>query len=197
MINMNISRLLKRYKLRIVLQFVLFLVSQLLYGQTTDYKTLLDTKPYFADHDVKPADSLFLRDVEILKHLGDFSEADQQLLKGNVLKEILAVQIDKGQPATYRTIIDFMTDYKRTPAYADFVAGVLLYKEMEHKTVNPKNWETDKDLFIKLGFTASDLDDFREFIAKPANVKLTYKEAYIQYMQEIEAMTAPVPVKRD
>jgi len=175
----------------------LFITSAAYSQQIKDYRSMLDERPYFVDHQVVPTDSLFLRDVDILKHLGSFDHVDVQLLKGNVLKEIMAIEIEKGRTSTYRTIIDFMIDYKKTPAYKDFVAGVLLYKELENKKVNVKNWELDKSLFIKLGFVQSDLDDFKDWITQEKNSGLTYKEAYIQYMQEIDAMTAPTPVKRD
>jgi len=191
-------QLIKKNIFALIFQIIALFIAGTVYSQQIkDYKTLLDERPYFVDHQVVPADSLFLRDVDILKHLGSFDNVDLQLLKGNVLKEIMAIEMEKGRTATYRTIIDFMIDYKKTPAYKDFVDGVLLYKELENKKVDVKNWELDKSLFIKLGFVQSDLDDFKDWITKEQNSGLTYKEAYIRYMKEIEAMTAPTPVKRD
>lgn len=163
----------------------------------TNYASFLDQKPYFADHQAAITDSLFIKDVDVLKHLGSFDSVDVQLLKVPVLKNILSDEMEKGKPATYRTIIDFMDGFRRTIAYKDFVSGVLLFRDLENKKVNKKNWDNDRALFIKLGFSESDLEDFYAYIKKRKNRKLTYKAAYLQYMKEIEELTAPRPLKRD
>jgi hypothetical protein len=59
---------------------------------------------------------------------------------------------------------------------------------MERQPVNISNWDTDKQLFIKLGFTESDLEDFKEYISQRAPKNINYKEAYVGYMKEIEAL---------
>lgn len=150
------------------------------------YEMALDRKPYFADHAVTAGDSLFLKDIIVLKESGHFEGVDSELLKAPLLKEILANEITRNRPATYRTIIDFMTDFKRTSAYTDFISGVQLFRALENKKIDLKNWVHDQELFLKLGFTASDLEDFREFIGKRRHRKLSYKQAYLRYMQEIE-----------
>ncbi len=73
----------------------LFIAGASYSQQIKDYKSMLDERPYFVDHQVVPADSLFLRDVDILKHLGSFDNVDLQLLKGHVLKEIMAVEMER------------------------------------------------------------------------------------------------------
>ncbi|MNQ99814.1 hypothetical protein D3C85_1155640 [compost metagenome] len=54
--------------------------------------------------------------------------------------------------------------------------------------MNLKDWEMDKELFVRMGFTVSDLEDFKNFIAQPERSELTYMQAFSQYMSEIEAM---------
>lgn len=178
-------------------QLILIFISQALHGQqlkntlprqTKAEEALLDQKPYFADHRAGATDSLFIRDITILKHFITFDEVEAELLKGPVLKEILSNEVEKNKPATYRTMVDFMTDFRRTIAYKDFVSGVLLFRDLENRKVNPKNWDTDQALFVKLGFTESDLADFRVYINEPKHSKLSYKEAYLQYMKEIDEL---------
>lgn len=191
---MKIRLFSQKYTMVMLVQLSSVLICNELYGQhmkntvlrqSIPDEAVLDQKPYFADHQVKTTDSLFLKDINILKSSGSFEGVDAELLKAPLLKEILAGEIERNRPATYRTVIDFMKDFKRTSAYTDFISGVVLFRELENRKINLKNWENDQALFVKLGFTASDLEDFRHFIGKRKHRKLSYKQAYLQYMKEI------------
>ncbi len=153
-----------------------------------DCSKILDQHPYFADHQLLPADSLLLRDIEILKHCGNFDSIDSELLKGSVLSALMRDQVNAGKPATYRTIIDFVSDFRKTQEYREFRDGVLLYKSLENKKVSLKEWDTDQQLFIRMGFTVSDLDDFKEYMVDPSNTELTYKQVYIKYMKSLDEL---------
>jgi hypothetical protein len=59
---------------------------------------------------------------------------------------------------------------------------------MAAKKVNLDNWESDKELFVRMGFTAGDLEDFKGFLGSLGPENLTYKAALTRYMTEIEAM---------
>lgn len=164
-------------------------ISVLSFGQTAiDCNQILDTEPYFVKHHGSPTDSLLLHDIAVLKHCGNFDPVDGELLKGPVLSAVMNGEIDKGKPATYRTIINYVSEFRKTEEYKEFKAGVLLYRTLENKTVNLKDWDNDQMLFVRMGFTASDLDDFKEYISVPAHQKMTYKEAYVAYINEIEAL---------
>ncbi|SMD07446.1 hypothetical protein [Pedobacter nyackensis] len=157
-------------------------------AQEIDCGKVLDTEPYFVKHKTSEKDSLLKRDIAILKHCGNFESIDSVFLKGSMLGTLLLDQVRIGKPATYRTLIDYFNDYKKTIAYKDFVKGLLLYRELAQKKINMANWDTDKELFVRMGFTAVDLDDFKSFLTNLAGQDLTYRAALTKYMSEIEAM---------
>jgi hypothetical protein len=151
-----------------------------------DCNKVIDQEPYFVHHEFLPSDSLFIRDVSILKHCGNFDTVESELLKSSVLTTVMREQVNAGKPATYRTIIDFISTFKKTQEYQEFRDGVVLYRTLENKKVNLKDWENDQKLFIRMGFTQNDLDDFKEYIAVAPASGLTYKEAYLSYIKALE-----------
>lgn len=153
-----------------------------------DYSSYLDREPGFLKRDSVATDSLFKNDLVILEALWHFDSIDAELLKKPVLSVLLRDQVAIGKPASYRTLLQSITDFKRTEAYQDFITGIILYRKLEAMPVNLENWENDKMLFARMGFTESDLDDFKEFILKPDHAKMTYKQAYMGYMKELEAL---------
>lgn len=167
--------------------FVLFCAASSA-QEAIDCKKLLDTEPYFVKHKSSEKDSLLKRDITILKHCGNFETIDSVFLKGPMLGALMLDQVRIGKSATYRTLIDYFNDYKKTIAYKDFVKGLVLYKELALKKVNLDSWETDKELFVRMGFTAGDLEDFKSFLTSMAGQDLTYKAALTRYMSDIETM---------
>lgn len=165
------------------------LFTSAIYAQESiDCEKVLDKEPYFVKHKTSEKDSLLKRDIAILKHCGTFESIDSVFFKGQMLGSLMLDQVRIGRPATYRTLIDYFTEFKKTIAYRDFIKGLVLYKEMAAKKVNLDNWETDKELFVRMGFTVGDLDDFKGFLTSVAAENLTYKAALTRYMSEIEAM---------
>jgi hypothetical protein len=152
------------------------------------YESFLKKQPYFATHKVMPTDSLFLQDVKILRHYVDLDSIDMELLKPNVLSALMLEQVNAGKASTFKVLIDYFKDFKSSISYQDFRSGLLLYRKMERQPVNLSNWDMDKQLFVKLGFTESDLEDFKEYISQRAPKDINYKEAYVGYMKEIEAL---------
>lgn len=174
---------------KVVLVIVLAGISFSLSAQLNeDCSKVLDTEPYFVKHKVLPTDSLLLHDIEILKHCGNFDDIETELLKGPVLGALLKNEVNEGKPATYRTVINFVDNFKKTGQYQEFKAGILLYRSLEHKKVSLKDWDADQLLFVRMGFAAGDLDDFKAYITLPAHQQMTYKEAYLAYMKEMEAL---------
>lgn len=169
--------------------FMLTLSCSVLYAQEKiDCEKVLDKEPHFVKHKLAEKDSLLKRDIAILKHCGNFESIDSVFLKGQMLGSLMLDQVRTGKPATYRTLIDYFAGFKKTIAYRDFIKGLVLYKEMAVKKVNLDNWETDKELFVRMGFTVADLDDFKGFLTSVGSENLTYKAALTRYMTEIEAM---------
>lgn len=174
---------------KLLLFLLLLSVGKIGYAQLkTDYTVFLDRQPNFIIHDTLCTDSLFLQDVLVLKHLAQFDTIASELLKKPVLSTLMFEEVLKGKPATYRTLIDYLSGFMRTDTYKDFASGVLLYRQMEALPVNPAHWDTDKMLFIRLGFTESDLDDFKEYMVLPAHQKMTYKQVFMSYMKDMEAL---------
>ncbi|TKC06911.1 hypothetical protein [Pedobacter frigoris] len=150
---------------------------------------MLDTEPYFVRNKSGEKDRSLIRDIEILKRCGNFNSTDSTFLKGPILGVLMLEQVNAGKPATYRTIVDFFTEFRKSSRYRDFEYGLSLYKKIGQKRIDLKTWDADQELFVRMGFTVNDLNDFKSFIAKPEHADLTYMSALTKYMTEIEAMS--------
>jgi hypothetical protein len=180
----------KKYFFYTLFIFLIFGVNSISFGQIKiDCNQVLDQEPYFAKHQTSPTDSLFLKDVEILKHCGGYDAIDTLMLKRSVLWTILHTAMEEGKPATYRTMINFMQEFKSTPHYRLFVASLHLYKNLGNTKVNPAEFDLAQPFFVQIGFTKNDIDDFKEFISQPVHHDLTYIAAYELYMKEFELAT--------
>lgn len=180
----------KKYFFYNLLILLLSGIKNTSFGQTKiDCKQVLDQEPYFSKHQALSTDSLFLRDIEILKHCGGYGELDTILLKRSVLWTILHTAVEEGKPATYRTMINFMQEFKSTPHYRLFVASLHLYKNLGNTKVNPAEFDVAQPFFVQIGFTKNDIDDFKEFISDPVHRDLTYIAAYELYMKEFDLAT--------
>jgi len=175
--------------LKYLIFFILAFSFSAIYAQDIiECEKVLDKEPYFVKHKLSEKDSLLKRDIAILKHCGVFESIDSVFFKGQMLGSLMLDQVRIGKPATYRTLIDYFAGFKKTIAYKDFIKGLVLYREMAAKKVNLDNWETDKELFVRMGFTVGDLDDFKGFLTSVTSENLSYKAALTRYMSEIEAM---------
>jgi len=150
-------------------------------------------QPYFGRLHTVITDTLFSKDLQVLKQLCSFDEITTTLLKKPVLRQIMFDQIEKGKPGTYQTIVDYIQDFKTTEAYQDFADGIRLYQKLEVQKVNLANWEADKLFFVRLGFTAADLEDLKAFISQPEHREMTYKQVYMSYLEEMEALPTGRP----
>ncbi len=176
-------------RLNLLFFFLLLICTKELFAQDTlDCEKLLDQQPYFVKHKSGEKDMALKRDIEILKKCGNFNSVDSTLLKGPILGVLMLEQVNAGKPATYRTIIDFFKNFRNTSKYKDFVYGLELYKITGWKKVNPESWDLDKELFVRMGFTVSDLEDFKLFMIKPENTGQTYMVVFSKYMTELEEM---------
>lgn len=175
--------------LKLPLFLLLIIFSITASGQDTlNCERVLDQEPYFVRHKSGEKDLALKRDIEILKRCGNFNTADSILLKGPILGVLMLEQVNTGKPATYRTIVDFFKNFRDTPKYRDFAYGLELYKKIGQKKVNPESWSTDKELFVRMGFTVNDLDDFKIFMSKPEHATESYMTVFSRYMAELEEM---------
>lgn len=156
--------------------------------EVTDCEKILDQEPYFVKHKSGEQDLALKRDIEILKRCGNFDPVDSAFLKGPMLGVLMLQEVRAGKPATYRTIVNFFSNFRKTAEYKDFSYGLSMYRKLGGKKVNLKDWEQDKELFVRMGFTVNDLEDFKTFIGRPEHSSLSYLQAFSQYMSEIEAM---------
>lgn len=156
--------------------------------EKTDCDKVLDTEPYFVKNKSDEKDKALIRDIEILKRCGKFNSIDSAFLKGSLLGGLMLEEVNKGKPATYRTIINFFSEFRKTDRYKDFAYGLSLYQKIGKKTISEATWEVDKELFVRMGFTENDLEDFKAFMLKSENLKLSYLVVLTKYMTEIESM---------
>jgi len=166
--------------------FLLLIASFFTHAQEIpNNKKLLAEQPNFLKARLKSTDSLFVKDVAVLKKFITFDSLDLEMLKPQILYAVLGEsKIDSV--ITYKTLIDAIHTFKQGIGYTEFRKGIILYRQMATVKVNPDNWEKDQTLFRKLGFTEADLEDFLLFISKPEHQNLNYKEAYLAYMKEID-----------
>jgi hypothetical protein len=179
-----------KLSLLVVICFTTFLDIQTCNAQDDPfpYDSFLKKQPYFATHKTLSTDSLFLQDLKVIKHFVMLDSIDVELLKPNILAALMLEQANAGKATTFQVLINYFKEFKSTIAYKDFRKGVLLYRNMEGQKVNLSNWEVDKELFVKLGFTEADLEDFQDYILNRAPKNINYKEAYTGYMKEIAAL---------
>ncbi|WP_233164536.1 hypothetical protein [Pedobacter sp. ASV28] len=171
-----------------LMAILLFILSTFVYAQEgVSSRELLKKQPNFLTTHLKASDTLFLKDIAVLKNFIVMDSVDVEILKPQILYTLLNENtIDTT--ATYKTLIDAILTFKQGIGYLEFRKGIILYKQMAIVKVNPKNWENDQILFKRLGFTEADLEDFLLFISKQENKDLNYKEAYLAYMKEIDRL---------
>ncbi|EDM35788.1 hypothetical protein PBAL39_06401 [Pedobacter sp. BAL39] len=172
----------------VVLLLLLFAGLRGVSQSDVDCKVLLDQQPYFVKHKSDEKDLALKRDIEILKHCGNFDSVDSAFLKGPMLGVIMLQEVRAGKPATYRTIVDFFNNFRKTAEYKDFAYGLSLYRKIGQKKVRLEDWKVDQELFVRMGFTVNDLEDFKHFLEAPAQQGATYLQAFSRYMAELEGM---------
>lgn len=186
--NPNLRLLYHMYLKLLLISILAFYSADVLAQDSLDCAKLLDKEPYFVKHKSGEKDLALKRDIEILKHCGSFNSVDSALLKGPILGVLMLEQVNAGKPATYRTIINFFKEFRDTPKYKDFAYGLELYKKTGQKKVNPETWDKDQELFVRMGFTVNDLEDFKAFMTRSEHAGQTYLAVLSKYMAELEGM---------
>jgi hypothetical protein len=173
--------------MRFLLTFTFSLVTFACFAQKDINSDELSNTPFFLQKKLKVADTLFQKDLSVLKKHITFDDVDTAILKPNLLYFLMAEKATDTL-ANYQTLINTVTKFKNDIGYNELRKGIILYREMANLTVNPSNWQQDQTLFRRLGFTEADLEDFLLFISKPENKELNYRAAYMAYMKEIESL---------
>ena len=148
----------------------------------------LSAKPYFFTKMLKAGDSLFRKDASLLKAHMVFDSLDVEMLSPSLLKFIYNDYARGKIEPTYGSLIEALEWFKTTLGYIEFRKSVTIYRKLEKVKVDPKNWEADKELFERLGFTQADLEDFKSFLAEPKYSGMNYREAYVAYMAYINSL---------
>lgn len=177
-------------KLNLVLLLSLFMVigGTATAQENIDCEKILDQEPYFVRHKSGEKDQALQRDIQILKRCGDFTPVDSAFLKGNMLGMLMLQEVRAGKPATYRTIVNFFKNFRKTAEYRDFSYGLALYRKIGEKQVSLLDWPEDQELFVRMGFTVNDLEDFKDFAFRPEHATFNYLQVFSKYMNEIEGM---------
>ena len=155
--------------------------------QATVDSKMLSEQPNFLKSRLKASDSLFVKDITVLRKFVELDSVDIEILKPQILYTILSDN-NIDTVVTYKTLVDAVKAFKNNIGYSEFRKGILLYKQMASIKVNPENWVNDQALFRRLGFTEADLEDFLLFISKSEHKNMNYKEAYLAYMKEIDSL---------
>ena len=173
--------------------FIISFFAFSLSAQKTDFdcSKILNQTPYFTRHNIsEPNDSTQI-DIEILKTCGQLDSIDCELLKGPILGTTLVKLASNGNKVTYKAILDDFKEFKKSNEYAKFREVTIISKTLENKIASLAQFEKDKDLFIKLQMTESEMEKFKMFLQVNASEKMTYKEAFAKYLNSKPSYQSP------
>lgn len=162
---------------------VLLLLQLSSYGQTKpiNCKSILDKEPFFVTHSSGGTNDSFAMDMLILRDCGKLDSIDLELINGPVLGTILIQYPGKGGKITFRTILNSIEKFKKSPEYSKLREVIIISKTLENKPVNITEFEKDKKLLLEIGLTEPEIKDFKEFIQNNQSSRFTYKQAFTKY----------------
>lgn len=97
---------------------------------------IVNKQPNFLKKPIKLSDPLFVGDMKILKHCGDFTDADSLLFKGPIFGTMMVKFFDQRESMTYLKIIALLQAIKNDSVYKNLLLTTALEKN------NPKIIET-------------------------------------------------------
>ena len=163
----------------IFLLFLLKLISSS-YGQTSlNCDSLLNKTPNFLFYVKGQNDSLIKIDAIVFRDCGRFDSLDYALLKVN-LGWFLLHQSKPMNSITYKSLVDSIKAFRNDDKNKKYILTLSTSLLFEKKIADIKNWDADKEIFIQLGFPQTKQDTIKEFIFKPENSNLTYKQVLIK-----------------
>lgn len=167
-----------------VLSYLLFCTITA-FSQTIDCVKVLDQTPNFIKGHIGISDSLFLKDIEILKQCGTLKEEDSLLFKGPILGTLLVKLARENKQVSYKIILNELLKIKEDPQYKK---GLQL-EELGSKKIDLNLWEEQKSILKELGISDPDLLVFKSFIIQNQLERLTYKQAYSLYINRQPKVT--------
>lgn len=150
------------------------------FAQDFDCDKLLDEPLKSIKQRSSVSDSIFLKDIEILKHCGHLEDKDSLLLKGPIIGTLLLKTVNTNQPVTYRVILQELLKVKDSEEYR----SMLLLDELGSQKVDLNLWEDKKNTLKMLGLSDTELIDFKNYIKKNQLTNLTFKQAYSFYYNQ-------------
>jgi hypothetical protein len=168
----------------IVLTLILF-SSITAYSQTIDSEKVLDQTPNFIKGHIGISDSLFLKDIEILRHCGTLKDEDSLLFKGPILGTLLVKLAGENKRVSYKSILNELLKITEDPQYKK---GLQL-EELGSKKIDLSLWDETKSVLKELGLTDAELLTFKLFIIQNQLENLTYKQAYSLYINRQPKVT--------
>lgn len=165
-------------KLTLIIFICFFSVNS--FAQDFDCNKLLDEPLKSITQHSSVSDSIFFKDIEILKHCGHFENKDSLLLKGPMIGTLLINAINANQTVTYRAILQELLKVKDSEEYR----SMLLLEELGSQKVDLNLWEEKKNTLKMLDLSDTELIDFKKFIIKNQLTNLTFKQAYSYYYNQ-------------
>lgn len=114
-----------------------------------DCKNVLKAVPYCLTGSKTNPDSALI-DVAIFKECGKLDSIDCDLVKLPTLGFILLKYPIKEKKGSYQSVLNSLNEYKKSEDYAKFRETMITYKTFESRKANINNWETDKQLLLKI-----------------------------------------------
>ena len=134
-----------------------------------DCNKVIDQEPYFVHHEFLPSDSLFIRDVSILKHCGNFDTVESELLKSSVLTAVMREQVNAGKQYIGKGIRDTLINSVFTDEQ------VVLHLSPREKEVLQKvcSGRTIKEIAYDLKLSAHTVQYYHRSVMEKLKVKRT------------------------
>lgn len=183
--------------MKTILTTLIIVISLNSFGQFSkiDCDKTLKKEPYFAGHNPSPSKDSLLLDLEILKFCGNLDSIDEQLLNGTAIAQITIELTTQKKKVTYKAILDFFNEFKKTEQYSTNREIIIVSKTLENKIATVSEFEKDKILLAKIGMSNSELDNFKIFIEANASRKMTYKDAFEKYSVSRQNEQSTLPTK--
>lgn len=162
---------------------ILLFINAVSIAQTTiDCDKYLSKIPFFVRNPPPiPEDSLNF-DISIIAQCGQLDSVDREIFKGPQLSMVMIKFPGNGKSVTYRSILASINSFKQTEQYEGIREAAAISMALKNKTADINNWETDKQLFVKLGAGESDLQQFKDFLSKQTT-PMTYAQAMEKFGQ--------------
>ncbi len=121
-------------------------------------------------------------DFEIISKCSGLDEYDIEALShkpilGSVLLE-MAKSGDFDIP-NYENMCAFIKNFVQGKEYQQLRLVTILNSRVQNKQITLEDWEQDRQLFIVMGLTREELDQYYQFISKPEYQYLTYQKAFL------------------